>query len=136
MSISCFGVCLGWVLSAEPQSLSLCTPSSAAVLGEAAVQMERNWSKDAAFRSIGVIYVIVKGWGGGGEEEKKREKMKIKRKSFSISQLHKAAFALTEPLPCPHVLRQGTVLWECVCVYIWIWAGVEDGEGVSHFPGG
>lgn len=73
---------------------------------------------------------------GGGEEEKKREKMKIKRKSFSISQLHKAAFALTEPLPCPHVLRQGTVLWECVCVYIWIWAGVEDGEGVSHFPGG
>jgi len=68
---------LGWVLSAEPQSLSLCTPSGAAVLGEAAVQMERNWSKDAAFRSIAVIYVIVKGWGG--EEEKKREKIKIKR---------------------------------------------------------
>lgn len=61
---------MGWVLSAEPQSLSLCTPSSAAVLGEAAVQMERNWSKDAAFRSIGVIYVIVKGWGGGRKRKR------------------------------------------------------------------
>lgn len=57
---------------------------------------------------------------GGGEEEKKREKIKIKikRKSFGISQLHKTAFALPEPLPCPHVLRQGTVLWECVCLHL------------------
>lgn len=48
---------------------SLCTPSGAAVLGEAAVQIGRHWSKDEALGSIGVIYVIVKA-GRRGERKK------------------------------------------------------------------
>lgn len=56
-----------WVGFSHPTSpaLPLCTPSGAAVLGEAAVQIWRHWSKDAALKSIGVIYVIVKVPGGG-----------------------------------------------------------------------
>lgn len=57
---------------------------------EAAVQIWRYWSKDAALRSIGVIYVIVKAGGVGGGQGGVEGRNK---KCFGISQLHKAPFA-------------------------------------------
>lgn len=49
-------------LPSAPRAVRLCW-------GKAAVQIGRHWSKDAALRSIGVIYVIVKAGRRGGRKK-------------------------------------------------------------------
>lgn len=92
-------------LPSAPRAVRLCW-------GKAAVQIGRHWSKDAALRSIGVIYVIVKAGRRGGRQKKQNKK----EVPWYFSAL-KAPLALFEPptlMSCCRVVRGGSV---CVCMF-------------------
>lgn len=90
-------------LRSAPRAVRLCW-------GKAAVQIGRHWSRDAALRSIGVIYVIVKAERRGG-----RKKNRIRKKCLGISQLTRLLWlCLNPPYSCP--AAGWCVVGVCVCV--------------------